>query len=353
MERTERSSAPDAAADRRRGRALLSVVVPCFDEDAVILETHRRLAAVLEQAPDVDFEVVYVDDGSGDRTLDLLRGLQRDDPRVRVLALARNFGQEVAITAGLQHARGDAVVVIDADLQDPPEVVLEMLGRWREGVDVAYGARVSREGESVLKRWTGHAFYALFARISDVSIPRDTGIFQLLDRAVVDAFLAMPERDRFLRGMVVWVGFRREPVPFRRAARFAGRTKWTYRKLLGLAADAFLSFSFAPLRLAAWFGFLAAGLALSGMGYALAARIFTGARVGGWAALFIAVLFLGGAQLVAAGVIGEYLARIYGEVKRRPLYLVRERLGFPAAGGRDDRPAGGRRGGEDPTVPPG
>ena len=335
MERTEeRPSAPDAA-DRRRDRALLSVVVPCFDEDALILETHRRLAAVLEQAPGVDFEVVYVDDGSGDRTLDLLRGLQRDDPRVRVLALARNFGQEMAVTAGLRYARGDAVVVIDADLQDPPEVVLEMLGRWREGVEVAYGVRVSREGESVLKHWTAHAFYALLARISEVSIPRDVGDFRLMDRAVVDAVLAMPERDRFFRGMVTWTGFRQEPVPFRRAARFAGRTKWPLKDLLGLAADALLSFSFAPLRLAAWFGFLAAGLALSGIGYALAARIFTGAPVGGWAALFIAVLFLGGVQLVAAGVIGEYLVRIYGEVKRRPLYLVRERLGFPAAGGRD------------------
>ncbi len=352
MERTEeRPSAPDAA-DRRRDRALLSVVVPCFDEDALILETHRRLAAVLEQAPDVDFEIVYVDDGSGDRTLDLLRGLQRDDPRVRVLALARNFGQEMALTAGLRHARGDAVVIIDADLQDPPEVVLEMLGRWREGVEVAYGVRVSRDSESVLKHWTAHAFYALLARISEVSIPRDVGDFRLMDRAVVDAVLAMPERDRFFRGMVAWTGFRQEPVPFRRAARFAGRTKWPFKDLLGLAADALLSFSFAPLRLATWFGFLAAGLALSGIGYALAARIFTGAPVGGWAALFIAVLFLGGVQLVAAGVIGEYLVRIYGEVKRRPLYLVRERLGFPAAEDRD-RTAGGPRGGEDRAVPPG
>ena len=351
MERTERPSAPDAAAGRRGDRSLLSVVVPCFDEDAVILETHRRLAAVLEQAPDVDSEVVYVDDGSGDRTLDLLRSLQRDDPRVRVLALARNFGQEIAITAGLQHARGDAVVVFDADLQDPPEVVLEMLGRWREGVDVAYGVRILREGESVFKLWTAHAFYAVIARISEVSIPRDTGCFRLMDRAVVDAVLAMPERDRFLRGMVAWTGFRQEPVSFRRAARFAGRTKWRLKDMLGLAADGLLSFSFAPLRLATWFGFLAAGLALSGIGYAVAARIFFDARVGGWAALFLAVLFLGGAQLVAAGVIGEYLVRIYGEVKRRPLYLVRERLGFPAAEGRD-RTAGGRRGGEDPAVPP-
>ena len=347
MERTERPSAPDAAAGRRRDRALLSVVVPCCDEDAVILETHRRLADVLEQAPDVDFEVVYVDDGSGDRTLDLLRGLQRDDPRVRVLALARNFGQEVALAAGLQHARGDAVVVIDADLQDPPEVVLEMLGRWREGVEVAYGVRVSRAGESVFKRWTAHAFYVLLARMSAVSIPRDAGYFRLMDRAVVDAVLAMPERDRFFRGLVAWTGFRQEAVPFRRAARAAGRAKWPLKAMLGLAVDSLLSFSCAPLRLATWFGVLAAGLALSVVGYALAARIVTDAWVGGQAALFIAVLFLGGAQLVAAGVIGEYLVRIYGEVKRRPLYLVRERLGFPAAEGRD-RPAGG----EDRTVPP-
>lgn len=349
MERSQQHAAPSRTGAGTR--VLLSVVAPCFNEEEIIPELHRRLVAALEQVPGIDFEIVYVDDGSRDATLDLLRGLQRTDARVRVLALSRNFGQQIAMTAGLAEAAGDAVVLIDSDLQDPPEVIPEMLECWRRGADVAYGVRTGRDGETAFKRWTSKAFYRLMDRVADISLPLDAGDFRLMDRKVVDAVLAMPECHRFVRGMVAWTGFLQEPVHFRRAARAGGETKWPVAKMLHLAADGILSFSLAPLRLATWLGFLAAGLALSGIGYALAARIFADVRIGGWAALFLAVLFLGGAQLVAAGVIGEYLVRIYGEVKRRPLYLVRERLGFPAAEGRD-RTAGGRRGGEDPTVPP-
>ena len=308
--------------------ATLSVVVPCFDEEAVIGETHRRLVAVLETVPGLDFEIVYVDDGSRDATLSLLRGLHGADPRVRVLALSRNFGHQIAITAGMRGAAGDAVVVIDADLQDPPEVIHDMIDRWRGGADVAYGVRLEREGEGAFKRWTAGAFYRLLARLSDTPIPLDTGDFRLMDRRVVDALLAMPERDRFLRGLVAWLGFRQEPVTYRRAPRAAGETKYLLNKMLHFGADGILSFSLVPLRIAIWLGFLASTFALLGIVYALSLRLFTDVWVTGWTLLFIAMLFLGGVQLIVIGVLGEYVGRIYGEAKRRPLYLVKERLGF-------------------------
>ena len=308
--------------------ALLSVVVPCFSEEAVVRKTHGRLVAVLEEIPGLDFEIVYVDDGSRDSTLDLLRELQRADRRVRVVALSRNFGHQIAVTAGLQSVVGDVIVVIDADLQDPPEVIPEMLDRWRDGVDIAYGVRTERAGETKFKRWTAFTFYRLIRRLANIPIPLDTGDFRLMDRMAVDAFLAMPERDRWVRGMVAWTGFRQEPVQYKRAARAAGVTKYPFRKMLRFAVDGILSFSLVPLRLATWLGLFTAGLAMLGVLYALVVRLFTAIWVSGWALLFIAVLFLGGVQLVMLGILGEYLGRIYGEVKRRPLYLVKERLGF-------------------------
>lgn len=327
---------------KKRALNLLSVVVPCFNEEAVIRETHRSLVAALEKAPELAFELIYVDDGSRDATLKLLRGLQRMDERVRVLALSRNFGHQIAITAGLQNAGGDAVVVIDADLQDPPDVILEMLEHWREGVDVAYGLRTEREGETAFKRWTASAFYRLINRIADVAIPLDTGDFRLMDRKVVSAFLAMPERDRFVRGMVAWAGFRQAPVPYRRAARAAGETEYPFRKMLSLAIDGILSFSRVPLRLATYGGFCASGLALLGIACTLGLRILTDIWITGWPLLFIAIVFFGGVQLVFIGILGEYLGRIYGEVKRRPLYLIEERLGFAARDSRSDITERGR-----------
>ena len=335
-----------------RSPALLSVVVPCFNEEAVLPETHRRLVAVLEGVSALDFELVYVDDGSRDATLDLLRGLRHADPRVRVLALSRNFGHQIALTAGLAETAGDAVAVIDADLQDPPGLIPQMLERWRRGADVVYGVRSGREGETAFKRWTAKAFYRLIDSIADVSIPLDAGDFRLMDRKVVDAFLAMPERDRFVRGMVAWTGFRQEPISYRRMSRAAGETKYPFTKMLRLAVDSLLSFSLVPLRLATWAGFLAAGIAMSGILYALVVRFFTDVWVSGWTALLIAILFLGGVQLVLIGVLGEYLGRIYAEVKRRPLYLVKERLGFASGGQpgvRDPAPVGRP---DSPNQPP-
>jgi polyisoprenyl-phosphate glycosyltransferase len=309
-------------------RALISVVIPCFNEEAVIQATYRQLVEVLLRVDQTDFEFVFVDDGSRDRTLSLLEGLQHSDPRLRVIALSRNFGHQVAVTAGLEHAAGDAVVVIDADLQDPPEVIPAMVACWRRDVDVAYGVRVERAGETAFKLWTAKSFYRMINRLSDVDIPLDTGDFRLMDRKVVDALLSMPERDRFVRGMVAWLGFRHEAVPYRRASRFAGVTKYPLRKMLRFASDGILSFSLVPLRLATWAGFAIAGFALLAIVYALLLRILTDTWVPGWTLLFIVCSLLGSAQLVFLGILGEYVGRIYGEVKRRPLYVVRERLGF-------------------------
>jgi polyisoprenyl-phosphate glycosyltransferase len=315
-------------SDAESRRVLISIVVPSFNEEDVIASTYQRLVEVLEITPRADFELVFVDDGSQDRTLELLRSLQTADRRVRVVGFSRNFGHQMAVTAGLEHAAGDVVVLIDADLQDPPEVIPEMLLRWRRGADVAYGVRVERQGETAFKLWTAKAFYRSINRVADVVLPLDAGDFRLMDRAVVDALLSMPERDRFVRGMVSWLGFKQEAVPYKRAARFAGETKYPLRKMLLFAIDGILSFSLAPLRWAIWMGFATAGLAMLGFVYALSMRVLTNIWVPGWTLLFIACSSIGGIQLVFLGVLGEYVGRIYGEVKRRPLYVVRERLGF-------------------------
>lgn len=316
-----------------RARQLLSVVVPCYNEEPVVQETHRQLTAALAQlgaAEDLEYEIVYVDDGSRDRTPAILHDLYEADPRhLRVVRFSRNFGHQVAVTAGVAHAAGDAVVLIDADLQDPPAVIADMVARWREGYQVAYGVRVDRDGEGAFKRATAKGFYRLLNRLSDTPIPLDTGDFRLMDRRVVDALQSMPERDRFVRGMVSWVGFRQIEVPYRRAPRLAGESKYPLIKMLRFATDGIASFSTTPLRAATWLGFGVSGAALVGVVYALVLRLFTSYYVTGWTALFIGVMFLGGVQLLSLGVIGEYIGRIYGEVKRRPLYLVQEALGVP------------------------
>lgn len=318
----------------RPSNPLVSVVVPCFNEAEVIEATHARLRAVLA-ATGQRWEVIYIDDGSRDATLDLLRAIQSGDTQVRVIALSRNFGHQVAASAGLEAAVGDAVVLIDADLQDPPECIPAMLERWGHGVDVVYGQRQARAGETYFKRASAGLFYRLMQRLSTTPIPLDTGDFRLMDRRVVDALLAMPERDRFLRGMVAWAGFRQEPLRYQRDPRLAGESKYPLRRMLRFAADGLLSFSLVPLRLGVYLGLVASSLALLGILYSLILRLFTDVWVPGWTLLFIAVLFLGGVQLLFLGIIGEYLGRVYWEVKRRPLYLVQERLGLP---GDEDEP---------------
>ena len=306
----------------------LSVVVPCFNEESIVGEMHRRLVALLEQLP-AEFEVFYVDDGSTDSTAELLREIQANDTRVRVIRFSRNFGHQMAITAGLEYASGDAVVVIDGDLQDPPEVIEEFFEKWADGNDVVYGMRTEREGETTFKRWTAKMFYRLMGRLSDTAIPVDTGDFRMMDRAVVDALLDMPERDRFVRGMVSWLGFSQVAVPYRRNPRTAGVTKFSLFKMLRFATDGIVSFSILPLRLATWMGFAASGIAMLGILVAVVERLLgVEGLVKGWTSMVIAILFIGGVQLICMGIIGEYVGRIYGESKKRPLYVVRERMGF-------------------------
>jgi glycosyltransferase involved in cell wall biosynthesis len=327
------------------GDIRLAVVIPCYNEREVLPETHRRLLAVLEKIS-LPFEMVYVDDGSRDNTLEILRRFRATDDRIRVVGLSRNFGHQMAISAGLRYANGDAVVIVDADLQDPPEMIPDMVELWRQGWDVVYGLRTDREGETPFKRMTANLFYRVMNAMSNVPIPLDTGDFRLVDRKVVAAVLAMPERDRFLRGMITWAGFRQVALPYRRAPRFAGETKYPLVRMLRFALDGIFSFSTAPLKLASLFGFGCSLLALLGGGIVLWFRLETKQWVAGWASLFLAVLFLGGVQLLCLGIVGEYVGRIYGECKGRPLYFVREHLGaevdtrtddagFPHAVGRE------------------
>lgn len=307
----------------------LSVIVPCFNEQDVILETHSRLTKSLSQLG-VEYEIVYVDDGSRDKTFSLLTDIQSADTKVRTLRFSRNFGHQAAVSAGLDAVAGDAIVIIDADLQDPPELIGEMLAKWRDGYDVVYGQRVQRDGETAFKKMTAHAFYRVLNALSDTPIPRDTGDFRLISRRVANVVRDMDERDRFLRGMISWVGFRQCALPYHRAARFAGATKYPLIKMVRFAADGIMSFSVLPLRAATLLGLAAAAIAMTGIAYALLLRLLTDLWVSGWTFLIIAILFLGGIQLVVLGVIGEYIGRIYLQSKGRPLYVVDQRLGFPA-----------------------
>jgi dolichol-phosphate mannosyltransferase len=313
--------------NNHQGSTALSVVVPCYNEEDVIRQTHGRLSEVLKRTG-LAYEIIYVNDGSRDRTLEILRTLQAGDERIRVISFSRNFGHQLAVTAGIDSTAGDAVVLIDADLQDPPEVIPEMLDKWREGYQVVYGMRQSRAGESQFKLVTSKLFYDLINRISDVEIPRETGDFRLMDRRAVEVLKKMPERDRFLRGMVSWVGFKQIALPYSRHERAAGYTKYPLRKMILFATDGIVSFSLLPLRMSILVGFLAVGISVLGIVYAFVVRLFTGVWVTGWSSLFIGILFMGGMTLSCLGIIGEYVGRIYREVKRRPLYVVDEMLGF-------------------------
>jgi dolichol-phosphate mannosyltransferase len=310
----------------RSENPLVSVVVPCYNEEEVLPECHTRLTEVLEGCCGRDYELIYVNDGSRDRTESILRAIHNTSSQTRAIMLSRNFGHQAAVTAGLTASCGKCVVIIDADLQDPPEVIPRMLDHWREGYEVVYGVRESSAGESGFKLWTAQLFYRLINRLSDVEIPLDSGDFRLLDRRAVDAMLAMPERHRLLRGMSSWIGFRQYGVKYARAARFAGSTKYPVRKMLNLALDGIFSFSTVPLRFVTILGLLTAAVAAIGVLYSLIVRIFTPHWVAGWATLILAVLFMGGVEMFCFGIVGEYIGRIYTEIKQRPLFLVREVL---------------------------
>lgn len=311
----------------------VSVVVPCYNEVDVIPHTHARLTETLARLP-YGYELLYVNDGSSDGTLDQLRAIQAGDPCVRVISLSRNFGHQVAISAGVEAASGDAVVIIDADLQDPPELIAAMLSKWRQGYQVVYGKREEREGETRFKLLTAKWFYRTLNALSDVEIPPSVGDFRLLDRRVVEALERMPERNRFVRGMVSWVGFRQCAIPYRREPRIAGHTKYPFKRMLRLAADGILSFSVVPLRLAVWLGLLTTALAAVGIAYAVILRLFTSEWVAGYTLLFVSILLIGGVQMLLLGILGEYVGRIFTESKNRPLYFVSEYIGFAADTGK-------------------
>ncbi|MGH2875583.1 MAG: glycosyltransferase family 2 protein [Solirubrobacteraceae bacterium] len=308
---------------------LLSVVAPVCNEDALIGEFYARVRAALEGLP---FELVLVDDGSSDGTPMKLEALAAADPRVRVVSLARNFGHQTALTAGLDHARGDAVVMLDADLQDPPELIGTMLDHWRAGCDVVYAVRERRDGESRFKLSTARWFYSLFDRLAQVELQHNSGDFRLLDRRPLQALLSMRERNRFLRGMTVWVGYTQAAVPYHRDARYAGETKYTLPKMLRFSLDAIFSFSHRPLQLATLLGFLFSTLAFIAIPIVVVLRLL-GSYLPGFSAITILVLLLGGIELIAIGIIGEYVGRIYDEVKGRPLYLVKARRNMPDVDG--------------------
>ncbi len=305
-----------------RTLGLLSVVAPLFDEEETVVAFYERVVAALDGH---ELELVLVDDGSVDATGEHLRRLAATDPRVKVIALSRNFGHQAALTAGLEHARGDVVVMLDADLQDPPELILAMLDEWRAGAEIVYAVRESRAGETRLKLMTAHWFYRVFARLTRMELTPDSGDFRLMDRRALRVLLAMPERNRFLRGMTVWVGFRQTAVSYARDARYAGVTKFSFSQMLRFSLDAISSFSHAPLQLATFFGFLCSILAFLCIPLTIVARI-TDQFVPGVSSTLIAILLLGGIQLITVGLIGEYVGRIYDEVKHRPLYVVGERV---------------------------
>lgn len=304
-------------------KPVYTIIAPVYNEICCLDVLFQRVAEVMDQA-DGEWELVLVDDGSTDGSTEKIRELARQDKRVRPVIFARNFGHQIAVTAGLDYSRGDAVVIIDADLQDPPEVILELIQKWREGYEVVYAQRSEREGETFFKRVTASLFYRTIYRITDVKIPLDTGDFRLLDRKVVNVMNSMRERHRFLRGMSAWVGFRSIGVPYKRAARFAGSTKYPFKKMLKLALTAVTSFSYVPLQIAMWVGFLSAGAAILAIPVVIILRLIGSQFFFGQATTLIAVLFLGGVQLVSLGILGEYVGRIYDEVKGRPLYIVSE-----------------------------
>ncbi|MDQ6607690.1 MAG: glycosyltransferase family 2 protein [Actinomycetota bacterium] len=307
-----------------RALGLLSVVAPVFNEEALIEEFYARVCSALDG---IEFELVLVDDGSTDGCPAAMEALAASDPRVHLVFLSRNFGHQTALTAGLDHAQGDAVVMLDADLQDPPELIPRMLDHWRAGCDVVYAVRAQRDGESRFKLATARWFYSLFDKLAQVELDHNSGDFRLLDRRALQALLSMRERNRFLRGMTVWVGYTQAAVPYRRDPRYAGVTKYTVGKMLRFSLDAISSFSHRPLQLATLLGFLFSTLAFVAIPVVIVLRIL-GSYLPGFGAITITVLLLGGIQLISIGIIGEYVGRIYDEVKGRPLYLVRATRNF-------------------------
>jgi dolichol-phosphate mannosyltransferase len=301
----------------------ISIIAPIYNEIGNLDPLYERISQTMETSGE-SWELILVDDGSKDGSTEKIREFAQKDARIRAVIFARNFGHQIAVTAGLDYSRGQAVVIIDADLQDPPEVIIQLIAKWREGFEVVYAVRAEREGESWFKLATASMFYRLIYRITDVNIPLDTGDFRLIDRKVVDILCQMRERHRFLRGMASWIGFRQVGVPYKRAARFTGSTKYPIKKMIKFASDAITGFSYFPLQVATYMGFFSAGLSILAIPVVIALRLAGSQAFFGQATTLIAVLFLGGVQLISLGILGEYIGRLYDEAKGRPLYIVSE-----------------------------
>ncbi|UUV08653.1 glycosyltransferase family 2 protein [Ruegeria sp. YS9] len=318
----------DAEKGMEQAIVSLSIVVPCFNEEAVLPELIRRVSAVAETCVGSSWELILVDDGSTDRTRDMITELAETKLNIRAIILSRNHGHQKALSAGLTYVRGTNILVLDADLQDPPELLPDMLELMQDGADVVYGQRRQRAGETVAKRTTAAAFYRLLDQLTDVDIPLDTGDFRLMSRTVVDYLNTMPEEDRFIRGMVSWLGFRQIPLPYDRAERFAGETKYPFKKMLRLAVDAITGFSIVPLRLATWLALLTTVLGLTLIVWVLF-QWFTGDVVSGWSSVMVVVLLVSSVQLLTIGILGEYIGRLYLQSKRRPHFVVERVVSGP------------------------
>jgi dolichol-phosphate mannosyltransferase len=308
---------------KKKTKPILSIVSPVYNESASLLELYKRISKVMETSGE-SWELILVDDGSTDGTTQMVLEMAERDERVRPVIFARNFGQQNAVAAGLDYSRGDAVIVIDADLQDPPELILSLIERWRKGFEVVFAQRSEREGESFFKRATAGLFYRIINRITEIDIPLDTGFFRLLDRRVVDVLITMREHHRFFRAMSIWVGFRQTAVEYKRDPRYAGKTKYSIKKMVTLAVTAITGFSFWPLQMAMYLGFIASGISIIAIPVVIAMRLTGAQEFIGQATTLIAVLFLGGVQLIFLGVLGEYIGRLYDEARGRPLYVVRQ-----------------------------
>ena len=308
-------------------KKLLSIIVPMYYEELVAYECYHRIKNVVNGIESMDHEIIFVNDGSKDRTLAILKSIAKGDKCVRIIDFSRNFGHQAAVTAGLFNCNGDAIVIIDADLQDPPEIIPEMISKWEEGHQVIYGKRKIRSGESKFKLLTEKYFYRVLSYMASIEIPKDTGDFRLMDRIVVEAFKEMPEQNRFIRGMVSWIGFDQVPLEYNRDDRFAGETKYPLRKMIKFATDGIVSFSTKPLKLTAIFGIGTIGISILLIIYTIITKIMSDTSMG-WASTMCVILFFSGVQLLSLGVIGEYIARIYDESKNRPLYLVKEKINF-------------------------
>lgn len=306
---------------------ILSILIPCYNEEENLDYLFERLISVLDRL-NLKYEIICINDGSTDNTFKCLVAHHHRNPTIKVVNLSRNFGKEVALSAGIDYATGAAVIPIDADLQDPPEFIEQLLIKWREGYEVVNAVRRSRQGESWLKRWTAGAFYRVISGMSPITIPHDTGDFRLLDRRVVEALKRLPERRRFMKGLFAWVGFKQTSIEYDREPRHQGETKWNYWKLWNFALEGITSFSFLPLRVWSYLGLLIALISFIYASFLLLRTLIYGIDVPGYASIMVAVLFLGGVQMVSLGFIGEYLGRVYDEVKQRPLYLVRDCYGF-------------------------